>query len=86
MNTDLNSQKLPDLPAVDQLNFEEALNELEQIVSSLEQENLSLEYSLALFERGQELARYCAQLLDQAELKVQKITNEGFTTEFIPEN
>jgi exodeoxyribonuclease VII small subunit len=31
---------------------------------------------MALFERGQELARYCTRLLDQADLKVQQISGD----------
>lgn len=54
--------------------FEEALHELEQIVARLENEPLSLDESLALFERGQLLGNHCAQILDKAELKVTHLT------------
>jgi len=59
--------------AVDHLTFEQAFAELEESVRTLERGDLPLEESLALYERGQELAAYCAQLLDEAELKVQRI-------------
>ncbi len=59
------------------LSFEEAFAELERTVSRLEEGGLSLEESLRLFERGQELATYCSQQLDEAELKVKEITQEG---------
>ena len=61
---------------LDQLSYEQALAELEEIVTILEAEERPLDTALALFERGQALARYCAGLLDQAELKVKQISGE----------
>ncbi|HEX7975241.1 MAG TPA: exodeoxyribonuclease VII small subunit [Anaerolineales bacterium] len=61
---------------VGQLTYEQAFAELEQIVTALESDEHDLDNALKLFERGQELARYCAGLLDQAELKVQQISGE----------
>ncbi len=66
-------------PPVQDLTYEAALQELEQIVATLEadgEQTSALDQALVLFARGQELARYCAQLLDQAELKVQQIAGE----------
>ncbi len=63
----------PDLP-IDQLTYEQAFIALEQVVSNLESGENSLDTALALFERGQALARRCSSLLDQAELKVQQIS------------
>lgn len=60
-----------------ELTFETALAELEQIVSRLEAGELTLEESLALFERGQELADYCNKLLDNASLRVEQLTADG---------
>lgn len=60
---------------VEALSFERAFQELEEIVSLLEAEH-TLEDALRLYERGQSLARRCAFLLDQAELKVQQISGE----------
>lgn len=59
------------------LSFEEALLELEQTVAQLESGNLTLEASLALFERGQRLASHCGRLLDQAQLRVEMLTSDG---------
>ncbi len=59
--------------ALDGLTFEQAFAELEDAVHKLESGELPLEESLALYERGQELAAYCAKLLDEAELKVQQV-------------
>lgn len=61
---------------IDQLTYEQALTELEGIVSALESNEHSLDNALGLFERGQALARHCAGLLDQAELKVQQLLGE----------
>jgi exodeoxyribonuclease VII small subunit len=51
--------------------FEEALQELETIVQRLEDGNLSLDESLALFEEGIKLSRLCSQRLGEAEKKVE---------------
>ena len=58
---------------VDELNFEQAFDEMEQIVRQLEEGQLSLDESLALFERGQALSARCQKLLETAELKVQQL-------------
>ncbi|MCA1987976.1 MAG: exodeoxyribonuclease VII small subunit [Desulfarculus sp.] len=50
--------------------FEQGLNRLEEIVARLEDEDLDLEESLALFEEGVRLAEACGQRLDAAEKKV----------------
>ncbi len=59
--------------SIDGLTFEQAFAELEDSVRTLERGDLPLEESLALYERGQELAAYCAKLLDEAELKIERI-------------
>jgi exodeoxyribonuclease VII small subunit len=61
---------------VESLTYEQAFLELEGIVTALESDDHSLDQALALFERGKELAHYCAQLLDQAEMKVQQISGQ----------
>ena len=74
---------MPEPTPIDQLTYEQAFTELETIVTALESEQHSLEESLALFERGQALASYCAGLLDQADLKIQQLS-EGNLTDFTP--
>ncbi len=54
-------------PAAD---FEHSLDELEQLVAKMEGGELSLDESLASFERGIGLFRHCQQSLQQAELRV----------------
>jgi len=69
-------QEIQERPPLDQLSYEEAFAELEAIVTALESDERPLEESLALFERGQALARHCTEMLDRAELKVQQLTGE----------
>jgi len=59
------------------MRFEEALEELEQIVAKLEAGDLSLEESLALFEKGVGLVRMCHRQLEEARRKVEILTKEG---------
>jgi exodeoxyribonuclease VII small subunit len=49
------------------LTFEQAQRELERIVAELEAGRASLEDSVALWERGDELYRYCLERLDSAQ-------------------
>lgn len=62
---------------VEDLSYEEALSELEQIVETLEGEQNPLEESMKLYERGQALVTRCGTLLDTAQLKVQKLAGES---------
>jgi exodeoxyribonuclease VII small subunit len=71
---DMESEEV--VKSVEVLTYEQAFVELEAIVAALEGEERSLEEGLNLFERGQALARHCAKLLDQADLKVQQLTGE----------
>ncbi len=61
---------------VEDMTYEQAFSELESIVNDLETDERPLEEALALFERGQALARRCAQMLENAELKVQELSGE----------
>jgi exodeoxyribonuclease VII small subunit len=61
---------------VEELTYEEALSELEEIVAALEGEQNQLEESIKLFERGQALAAHCSVLLDAAELKVKQVAGD----------
>jgi len=53
------------------LTFEKALAELEQIVAKLEKGGISLNESLALFEKGVKMSRFLKGELDKAERKVE---------------
>lgn len=61
---------------IEEMTYEEALAELERIVSALEGEQNQLEESIKLFERGQALAERCSVLLEAAELKVKKVAGD----------
>lgn len=57
--------------------FEQLFSELETTVAKLEAGDLSLDESLALFQRGMELAKKCTELLDQAELRVKELVPQA---------
>ena len=65
-------------------NFEDSLAELEQLVSLLEQDNISLEDSLKSFERGVSLTRDCQKALQDAEQKIQILTAKNGTPALEP--
>ncbi len=56
-------------------NFEHSLDELETLVEKMEHGELSLEESLAAYERGVGLYRRCQQALEQAELRVRLLSD-----------
>lgn len=58
---------------VGEMSFETALKELETIVARLEQGEVDLEDSIALFERGQALKNHCESKLKAAEGRLEKI-------------
>ena len=55
--------------------FEHSLDELEQLVEKMEHGEMSLEDSLAAYERGVGLYRHCQGALEQAELRVRLLTD-----------
>ncbi|MEZ0471962.1 exodeoxyribonuclease VII small subunit [Luteimonas salinilitoris] len=55
--------------------FEQSLDQLEQLVEKMEQGEMSLEDSLAAYERGVGLYRRCQQALEQAELRVKLLSD-----------
>jgi exodeoxyribonuclease VII small subunit len=57
--------------------FESAIGELEKIVKQLEEGDLPLDRSLALFERGVELSRYCHDQLGAAQRRIEILTERG---------
>jgi exodeoxyribonuclease VII small subunit len=64
-----------DGPSLESVTFEAALKELEQIVSKLEQGDVDLEDSIALYERGQLLKEHCESKLKAAESRLEKIVH-----------
>lgn len=65
---------MPD-PSTQTLNFEDALAELESIVNQLEEQELSLEKLVELYERGTILQTHCSGILDQVKNRIEKLEN-----------
>ena len=57
--------------------FEAAIAELEAIVKKLEEGDLALEQSLALYERGVQLSRFCHAQLEEAERRIEILNERG---------
>ena len=66
----------PSKKTQEDLTYEEAFAELESVVEALESEQRPLDEAIALYERGQTLAKYCAGLLEKAELKVRQLSGD----------
>ena len=66
-----------DTSPVAELTYEQAYIQLEEIVAALEGSDYPLERTIELYERGQELAKYCTELLEQADLRLKKLTENG---------
>ena len=71
-----------------EVKFEDAMKELEQIATELENGNLSLEESIDKFEQGMKLSKECNEMIEKAEKKITillekdgKIEEEDFTAE-----
>jgi exodeoxyribonuclease VII small subunit len=65
---------MPKARAAKEPSFEQAFDELGSVVERLEAGDLPLEQALALFERGQELASRCSEMLDKAELRLKTLS------------
>ncbi len=68
--------------SMENLTFEQALKELQNIVDKLETGQVTLEEAIEMYERGIKLSKYCLQKLTQAELRIKKIVkdeSQGFT-------
>ena len=59
---------------IDEMSFEEAIRELEQVVNALDKGDVALEDSISLYERGAKLKARCEAKLKEAEEKVAQIT------------
>ena len=63
-------------PPVDGLSFEQAIDELDQLVRKMESGELSLDDSIAAYRRGAELARYCQGRLANAEQEIRQLEGD----------
>ncbi|MGL5446504.1 MAG: exodeoxyribonuclease VII small subunit [Rhabdaerophilum sp.] len=68
----MSKENTPDPSAA--LPFEEAMKQLEAIVAELERGDVSLEASIALYEKGEALKKRCEVLLAEAQMRIEKIT------------
>lgn len=66
------------------ITFEQAVEELEQIVAKLEGGKFPLEESANMFQRGVELSQYCNKMLDETEQKIIKLIDGGETLKETP--
>ena len=66
------------------MTFEKALEELEALVARMEDGKLALEESLAAYQRGAELIKYCESRLSDAQARI-AILDGGELREFKPE-
>jgi len=72
-------------PAAAGLTFEKALEELESLVARMEEGKLPLEESLAAYQRGAELIKFCESKLADAQARIAVLDGEGLR-EFKPES
>ena len=66
---------------IENMNFEEALQELENIINKLEAWEVPLDETITLYERGSELKKYCEKKLQSAEEKIQRISQKQSVSE-----
>ncbi len=66
----------PPVTLPENLTFEQALQRLEALVETLEDETAGLDHALQAYEEGVLLARFCLERLDTAELRVQELALE----------
>jgi exodeoxyribonuclease VII small subunit len=62
---------------MERITFEEALKKLEIIVSKLEENTVTLEDSVNLYEEGMKLSKYCTEILEKAELRIEKVNDQS---------
>jgi exodeoxyribonuclease VII small subunit len=61
---------------ISKLSFEQAIKKLTDIVSKIEDGQISLEQSLSQYEQGMELIKHCRAILQKAEKKIEEISRE----------
>ncbi|NMO96888.1 exodeoxyribonuclease VII small subunit [Paenibacillus lemnae] len=60
-----------------EMSFEEAMEQLEQIVGQLEDGDVPLEKAIDLFQKGMKLSQLCSLKLEQVEQKIEMVVEEG---------
>jgi exodeoxyribonuclease VII small subunit len=69
---------------VSELTFETAQRELEQVVERLERGEASLDEAIALWERGEELLRFCLTRLETAEGRIEELAQRAAAATPLP--
>lgn len=67
------------LTEVSELSYEQARDELRVVIQNLESGNAPLEQTLELWQRGEDLAKRCRSILQQAQKKISEATSEEVT-------
>lgn len=70
----------PTYPDIEQMSFEQAMEELEKVVTQLDRGDVSLDESISLYERGAHLRKRCEDTLKRAEERVASITLDASGT------
>ena len=65
---------MSELKSIENMSFEEALNELEQIIKKIDTGQENLDSAISSFERGVSLKNFCENKLKDARMKIEKIT------------
>lgn len=63
---------------IEELSFEQAVTELENIIKKLEDGKIPLEEAVQAFETGTQLRKLCETKLKNAQLKIEDVTNKDF--------
>lgn len=66
----------------EKLSLEEAFEQIEEVISSLEDEEITLEQSFREYHKGMKLLHYCNETIDKVEKKVLRINEDGGLDEF----
>jgi len=66
---------------ISELSFEESIKELTNIVGKIEQGEIPLQDSLEQYEKGMALIKQCRTILEKAEKRIEKISEEGLQSE-----
>lgn len=61
----------------EEINFEDAMKELEEIANKLEKNDLDLDKSVEIFEEGMKLSKKCSEILENAEKRITILLNDG---------
>ena len=67
---------------INELSFEQAYTQLQQVIQKLESGELSLDESVTLYEQGRLLSMRCQTLLDNAELRIKRLQEDGSLSDY----